>query len=686
MNPNEKVNILLVDDQPDKLLSYEAILSDLGENLIKTNSAREALEQLLKVDIAVVLVDVCMPELDGFELAEMIRNHPRFQKTAIILVSAVLLTDLDRLKGYDRGAMDYVPVPVVPEILRAKVTIFADLYRKTRQLELLNQELEQRVVNRTAELEASTEKMRESEQRLSLALESADAASWNWDLLTNRMDWTTRYRAMYGFTEEDIPVYETWLARIHPEDRQRLIRRLQHMQQTVQDDSWKEEFRILHPTLGLRWLVSLGSAVRDGFGKVIRMSGINLDITDRKWAEEDRARLLESERAARAEAECAGRVKDEFLAVLSHELRTPLNSILGWAQLLKRKKRDQETVSKALDMIESSARTQTKLIGDLIDMSRITTGKMRLDFQDVNLLHLTRNVLESFIPNAENAGIKLEQSLGQIKNSITGDPSRLEQIVTNILSNAIKFTPRGGKIRIDLIEYEAWVELVISDTGEGIPVEFLPFVFDRFRQADSSYTRTHGGLGLGLAVVKRLVELHGGAVRVESKGKGKGATFIVRFPLSQYLGEKTKGPWIPLGERDLVKVRALIVDDDPGAAEIVTRLLTEHGAQTETVHSAEAALEKFESFRPNLLISDIGMPRMNGYELIGRVRKRGRAQDTIPALALTAYAQPEDRLRAIQAGYNLHITKPIDPREFLAGVVTLTNSRIVEAQANEVAS
>lgn len=669
MSDDEKINILIVDDQPAKLLSLEAILGGLGENLIKANSARQALDLLLRHEIAVLLVDVCMPELDGFELAQVIREHPRYQRTAIIFISAVHLADADRIRGYGLGGVDYIPVPIVPEMLRAKVAVFVDLYRKTRQLERMNIELERRVGQRTAELEASTAKLRESEERLTLALESAGAAPWDWDLVTLDFVWPPRYRRLYGFSENCTPSLESWLLRIHPDDRERLRDQVGRLMTKNGDDRWAEEYRILHEEYGLRWISGRGCVVRNAAGEAIRLVGIDLDSTERMQADAERACLLDSEREARAAAEQANRLKDEFLATVSHELRSPLNTVHMWIQLVRSSNLDRARMSEAVDSIERGVSTLTHLINDLLDLNAITSGKLRVQPGMIHLQAAVELAIRNILPMAEARKISVHVNAPGTPLVISGDATRIQQVFGNLLDNSVKFTQAGGRIEINVEKQAAFARVTVSDNGRGIAPDFLPNVFDRFRQADSSITRRHGGLGLGLAIVKHIVELHGGVISAESQGEGLGASFCVRLPL---LLDKTK---LLLAGSDAADMRLdasriLVVDDDADMREVLARLLTESGAEVLAVESGAIALQQFPLWNPTLVISDISMPDMDGYSLMRELRK---ADQRPPAIALTAFSRAEDRISALEAGFDLHISKPVNPRELLCSTYSLLN-------------
>jgi signal transduction histidine kinase/CheY-like chemotaxis protein len=381
--------------------------------------------------------------------------------------------------------------------------------------------------------------------------------------------------------------------------------------------------------------------------------------------------------AARAEAEHAGRMKDEFLATLSHELRTPLNAILGWAQVLRQVGGDPAEIQHATEIIERNARLQAQLIEDLLDMSRIISGKIRLDLQPVDPAAVVDAALETVRPAADAKGIRL------VRRAAAGDPvaadaARLQQVLWNLLSNAVKFTPAGGTVTVELRRRPGVVEVAVTDTGEGLNPQFVPHVFERFRQADASMGRRHGGLGLGLAIVKQLVELHGGTVAAASAGEGRGATFTVRLPVSLHHAEPIE-PAAPQKRAaparqalpDLAGVAVLVVDDDADARELVKRVLCQYHAQVTTAASAREALDLLSGWRPDVLVSDIAMPGMDGYELMQRVRAAEVNGDSLAAAALTAFAGAEDRRRSLEAGFRSHVSKPVEPAELVQTVAAL---------------
>lgn len=398
-------------------------------------------------------------------------------------------------------------------------------------------------------------------------------------------------------------------------------------------------------------------------------------------AAEERRALLESERAARSEAERMSAMKDEFLATLSHELRTPLSAILGWSQVLRRSARKESDLQNGLEAIERNARIQTQLIEDLLDMSRITSGKVRLDIQAVEPVSAVEAAIETVRPAADAKGIRIEKVLDPGAAPVSADPSRLQQVVWNLLTNAIKFTPKNGKVQLLLQRVNSHIEISVADTGVGIKPEFLAHVFERFRQGDPSTTRKFGGLGLGLAIVKNLVELHGGTVRADSAGEGRGATFTVCLPLKVVHRSSFDEPRLhprtphslPLNfTADLTGIKVLVVDDEPDARRLIKRVLDDCGAEVATAASAESALQLFHHDPPNILVCDIGMPDIDGYELLRRVRslEQGIGAQT-PAIALTAFARSEDRIRALRAGFRVHISKPVEPSELIATVANV---------------
>jgi signal transduction histidine kinase len=520
-NAIERVNILLVDDQPGKLLTYETMLEGLNANLVKAASGGEALTQLLKNEFAVVLLDVCMPQIDGFELAELIRQHPRCQHTAIIFISAVQMTDVDRQKGFALGAVDYVSVPVVPELLRARVGVFIELYRKTNALESMNRELEQRVAERTGQLERDLAERR----RLEDALVKAD------------------------------------------------------------------------------------------------------------------------------------RRKDEFLAVLAHELRNPLAPIRTAVDTLWLLPLQDEIVRECRDIIGRQVEQLTRLVNDLMDVSRITRGTITLQRQPVDVAEVVRRAIETHRPLLDASRHELTLDVPAEALVVQGDMTRLSEAVGNLLNNAAKYTEERGRIAIRVERAGRDVRISIKDNGMGIPPEMMPSVFDMFTQVDLTLHRSQGGLGIGLALVRELAEMHGGRVDAYSEGLGRGSEFVLTLPLRNDLRPAEPAP------RDTAPVpaacRILVVDDNRDAATSLAAMLRLAGGEVESANDGIQALNICERFRPELVLLDIGMPGMSGFDVARRIRALPWGA-TVTLVAQTGWGQEQDRERARAAGFDVHLTKPVE--------------------------
>jgi signal transduction histidine kinase/CheY-like chemotaxis protein len=405
------------------------------------------------------------------------------------------------------------------------------------------------------------------------------------------------------------------------------------------------------------------------------ISGVRIlvatDITQNLRAEEAREGLLASERAARTEAERSNRLKEEFLATLSHELRNPLNAILGWATVLSRKPDLPESVLHGLQAIERNSRFQAQMISDLLDHASISFGKLRLTTETIDPYPPIRAALEVISGSAQVAGVRINASFDEESLRIEADPARLQQVVWNLLSNAVKFSARGGEVSLEVGRNGECLQLIVTDRGRGIEPEFLPRIFDRFSQQDATTTRSHGGLGLGLAIVKQLAELHGGSIHAFSSGKGTGAKFTVKIPLTHNDAAPAPSDSQTLRSLDFSQVIALVVEDDVDARELTKRILTDVGASVFEASSADEALDCVASAKPNILISDIGMARQDGYQLVRRLRASGYGPDVLPAIALTAFARAEDRSEALAAGFQDHMVKPLDPQALIARVALL---------------
>ena len=530
------------------------------------------------------------------------------------------------------------------------------------------------------------EALRQSEERFRLLIEGvADYAIFMLDVNGRIATWNEGAQRIKGYAADEIVGQHFSI--FYPQD--------------VRDSGWPEhELRVAAETdrfvdTGWRvrkdgstfWANVTITAMRDEARRLIGFAKLTRDLTESRRVEaieiasKEREEILDAERNARMAAQRATRIKDEFLATLSHELRTPLSSILGWTQiLLKGLATSPVDQQRAIEVIDRNARAQVQLIDDLLDLSRIMTGKLRLDLQQVAMLDVVQAAVDSAEPAAAAKDIRLRSLLDPQRMMVNGDASRLQQVVWNLLTNAIKFTPKGGQVQVLLQRVNSHVELSVADSGIGIPESFIARVFDRFSQRDSSTTRVHGGLGLGLAICKQLVELHGGVIRAASPGEGQGATFFVELPVSimQVETERTRAhPTAEAHESESVAlprldgVHAFVVDDEPDARDLLRRVLEDQGAAVTCFDSADSVLTALQSSRPAVIVSDVGMPGMDGYQMMRVLRAREPLDSRIPALALTAFARAEDRKRSLVAGFQAHLAKPFDVAELVLLVATL---------------
>ena len=496
-------------------------------------------------------------------------------------------------------------------------------------------------------------------------------------------DFLSKQWLAYTGLPEALQLGNGWLQALHVDDVERTEKRWHAACHGAAD--YDMEYRLRRYDGQYRWFQARGVPMRDAEGKITKWFGTCTDIEDRKQSEQEREALLVSERAARSDAERAVRVKDEFVATLSHELRTPLNAIVGWAQFLLRDSSDPEKLRKGLDVIDRNAKLQAQMVDDLLDMSRIMSGKLRLDVVELDLADLVKNVVASAQLAADAKEITITAT-GNQKLPIHGDGSRLQQVLWNLLMNAIKFTPRQGSVQLDLRRQHSNAEIAVIDTGRGITAEFLPYVFDRFRQEDSSTTRKFSGLGLGLAITRQLLEMHGGSIEAASAGEGLGSTFTVRLPLpilrrGTALNHSLARPANLLGDGEprLDGIHVLLVEDEPDGRDLVQRVLEDRGAKVTSCTSTDEALNAFAAERPDLVISDIGMPGQDGYEFIRRLRAFEGIENTFtPVAALTAMARIEDRRRALLAGFQAHIAKPVDPLELVVVLASLVGRNRVK--------
>jgi len=557
VRPPEKVNILLVDDQPARLLTYQSVLSELGQNLVSARSGIEALEKLMREEFAVVLLDVSMPEMDGFEAARLIHEHPRFERTPIIFVTGVHMSELDRLKGYKVGAVDYVSIPVVPEILRSKVAVLVELYCKRRELRALNRNLA------------------EANERLAMANTALQAE------------------------------------------------------------------------------------------KTRELEALNVSLQQAN-AELERANAaLQGEVTVRSRAEDAlrhaDRHKDEFLAMLAHELRNPLAPIRNAVHLMRMKALQDPQMCLARDVIERQLSQLTRLVDDLLDVSRITRGKINLTRQPLKVSELIARAVETVEPIIQGRSQVLTVELPEQPPVVDGDCMRLTQAIANVLGNAAKYTDAGGSIVLQVCARARDVEIRVRDTGIRIPAEVLPKIFDLFTQLDQRMERPQSGLGIGLALVRRLVEMHGGSVSAHSEGAGRGSEFVICLPLM------TPAVLPAVGDQLTAEYQAarpqhrriLVADDNLDALESLAALLALNGHEVHRAQDGAAALQAAMRHRPEVIFLDIGMPQMDGYEVARRIRAHEWGKEML-LIAVTGWGQESDRQRSFAAGFDFHLVKPVD--------------------------
>ncbi len=628
--------VLLADDNADmreyvrKLLTAQYDVVAVADGEAALVAAQEQLPDL-------VLSDVMMPKLDGFGLVRRLREDPQTRSVPIVLLSA-RAGEESHVEGLQAGADDYLIKPFSARELIARVT--ANL--------------------KTARLRQESEAAKE---RASILERVTDAfygldRQWRFTYVNERCEkyfHKNREQLLGKVVWDEFPMLR---GTAFEEQYRKAVR----AQVAV-------DFEVFSP-FSQTWVEVHAYPSDNGLSVNLR------DISDRKLAEAERIRSLRLEQVARTEAETANRIKDEFLAVLSHELRSPLNPILGWATMLQSKKLDEAKTAYALITIQRNAKLQLELIEDLLDVSRILRGKLSLNVAPINLVSIIRAAMETVRLAAQAKSINLEASLAEDVGLVVGDSTRLQQVIWNLLSNAVKFTPEEGQVSIKLERLDKYAQITVSDTGQGIASDFLPYVFDYFRQADGTTTRKFGGLGLGLAIVRHLVELHGGTVAVESPGKGQGATFIVQMPLMGMVSPADQGETSPYAPVGLNGIKILVVDDETDTRELVTFILEQQGAKVTAAASAQEALVALTESKPDVLLSDIGMPQMDGYMLIQQVKALASEQgEQIPAIALTAYAGEMNQQKALAAGFCKHISKPIEPEELvhvIAGLVRLT--------------
>jgi len=710
-----RARVLVADDNAD-MREYVSRLLRPRWDVESVGDGRAALTSVRQGRADLVLADVMMPELDGFELLQAVRADAATRDVPVILLSA-RAGEESRIEGLRAGADDYVTKPFSARELLARVEAHLRLKQLRERAEAERQTLLAREQTARREAEERSEVL-ETVSRIgrrlatqteltplvqsftdeATRLAGAQFGAFFYDVVDDKGESSTRY-TIAGVPRESFDRFplprNTEL--FGPTVRAERIIRLDDVRRDPRDGRGAPSHGM---PLGYLPVTSyLAVPVVSRTGEVIgglflgheqpgmfpeRLEPIMAGVAAQLAITIDNVRLLEKEQRARAAAEAASRAKDEFLAVLSHELRTPLNAVYGWARMLRSGGLQGEAATRALDVITRNANAQVQLIDDMLDVSRIVTGKMRLDVRPVDLHRVVEAALDAVRPAAEAKGLRVQSVLDPQALGISGDPDRLQQVVWNLLINAVKFTPRGGRVQVGLQRVGSHVEIVVSDTGQGIAPDMLPRVFERFQQADSTSTRRHTGLGLGLALVRHLVELHGGAVEAASVGEGHGATFTVKLPIAIARGADTEAARSPRSRAhptaevavstrgpSLRGLRVLVVDDDRDGLDLVATILLNGGAEVRACSSVGEGLAAMQAWRPDVLVSDIEMPGEDGYAFIRRLRALGGALARTPAVALTAYGRIEDRLRTLSAGYSMHVPKPVDPTELGIVVASL---------------
>jgi PAS domain S-box-containing protein len=663
MMETSKTTILNVDDFEPGLYAKSRTLRLAGFEVYEAMTGEDALRLAHELKPQLVLLDVNLPDVSGIEICRRIKTDPSVDSILVIQTSATFTEVRDRVRGLEGGADAYLTEPIAAEELIANI----------------------RAVLRLREAE---KQVREREAWLRTVMSSIGDAVITTDLEGRVTLINPVAQDMIGWTEaeaEDRPLMEVFPI-VNEQTRQPsenpVVRVLREGPSAAIADH-----TLLVARHGRETPVDGSAAqIKDEHGDVIGVVLVFRDITERKRVEKEREQLFRYEQEAHREAEVArrraeeaSRSKDEFLATVSHELRTPLNHIMGWIAMLRSGKLQADKMHKAFDTIERNVRAQGRLINDLLDVSRIISGKLLIEPRQIEIAKVVEAAAESIGPAAVDKGVNFITTLVPEAGMVSGDPDRLQQAIGNLLSNAVKFTPEGGHVELRLTRVNSQIEITVSDDGQGINPDFLPYVFDRFRQQNATTARQHGGLGLGLAIVRHLVELHGGSVRVDSEGEGRGATFTITLPApaahAAPSGEARRSSIIDephAGLPSINGVRVLLVDDLAEAREMITFALNSNGAEVRSAASAAEGLSMLGEWRPDVILADIAMPGMDGYTFIRKVRKLSKESGgTIPAATLTAYVGGKDRLKSIEAGYQAYITKPVEWDELIVIVASL---------------
>lgn len=629
---DDRPRILLVDDQPARLMTYEAILAVLPVQTVSASSGNEALQQLLKQEFAAILLDVNMPDMDGFEVARLIRGHSRLERTPIIFVTGAEVSALDQLKGYEVGAIDYISVPIVSEILRSKVAVLIELHQRQRELRELNRALKDA---RTEVDSLHAIDIAQQRQLYEAILTNTPDFAYVWDLNHRFVYANEGLLKMWGKTREEAIGknclelgYEPWHAAMHDREIDQIIATKQPVRGEVPFAGTfgrRDYDYLLVPVLGVD-------------GQVAAVAGTTRDVTERKQME---AALREADRR-----------KDEFIAMLAHELRNPVAPIRNAGELLARLATDERQVALA-GVLKRQTEQLSRLLDDLLEVARVTQGQIELRREIVAIQTCAQMAVEAAEPLIKAKHQHLSVTRDGLSIFVDADKVRLTQCISNLVTNAAKFTPAGGDIHVNSRVLEGHAVIEVSDTGVGIVADLLPRLFDLFVQGHRSLDRSEGGLGIGLAVCKQLIEMHGGHVTASSDGVGHGSTFAIHLPLATGLAV----PREPVPQPKHVKRRILVVDDNADAADSLAAFLEIEGHQVMAAYTPEVGLEQIELLMPELVLLDIGLPRMSGYEVVQRIKS---AHPAIVVVALSGYGSPEDKQRGVAAGFDSHLVKPVD--------------------------
>jgi PAS domain S-box-containing protein len=678
---DETVKILLVDDEPRNLDALESVLERSGCELFRAETANQALYAILQNEFAAIVLDMRMPGTDGLELARLIKLRKRSQHVPILFLTAHSMDESDVLQAYGAGGVDFLSKPINPDILRSKIDVFANLFRATRalastvealnaevaerqraqeQLRLAKDELEGRVLERTAELARANREVRDNEERLRLALAVAQVATWEWDLATGQMRWSADPEIVFGFPPGSFGPNRRISHAVHPDD---VLALETAFHRAVKTGDFEAEYRAVRPDGTVLWVADRGRLVQDS-NQPTRIVGVSVDLTRRKRLEEA---LIESDRR-----------KDEFLATLAHELRNPLAPVRYAVKALDLKGPGTPELRWAVEVIERQTTHMARLIDDLLDVNRITRNTLELRLETVELTSVVGTAIEASRPLLEGNRQELMITAPSEPIYLQADPVRLSQVFSNLLNNASKYSklPEGGGNIYLTIEHEGDKAIVtIRDSGIGIAPQMLPKVFDLFTQAGHATGRSEGGLGIGLALAKRLVEMHGGTVEARSEGIGKGSEFIVRLPVAERARkDTTAAPAANELQGHGTKRRILVADDNADVVETFEVMLQMLGHEVETALDGLEALEKAERFRPEVIVLDIGMPRLDGLETARRLRQQPWARDTV-LIAITGWGNEKDKRQSAEAGFNVHLVKPVDPMMIVKVLDDLANSR-----------